>query len=79
MKKIMIVLFVFVSLSAGAQNKADSIKQVMISIFIDSVKQSTSLQTFLVWSYDRVSAKTFQDFTQIINLFIEEKYRMKKP
>lgn len=78
MKKTILV-FIFFGLTFfvnAQQTKADSIAQVQANKFVDSLVNKTSIEAFKEWVYETVPAKKFDEFMQLYNSFLRNKYEL---
>lgn len=73
MKAITLFIIIILSLQVKAQ-KIDSVQQVQANRFVDSVKNNTPVQKLIDWSYRKMSAEKYDEFIQMINYFLQEKY-----
>lgn len=80
MKQIITLILIIVSLSAGAQG--NSVKDTAAqrkeieaaNKFVSELVQKTTIADFQKWVYENLPAKKNDEFIQLYNYFIQQKY-----
>jgi len=86
MKKVILILLILISVFCNAQSKRapiniDSLKRVQDSVlaiqqkvFVDSIELRAPMRDFLYWLYENMKAKQHDDFMNLYQQYIQEKY-----